>query len=227
MTFSQFIKGLGIAVVVLILIFAGLLTAAGAMIANGTRQALEPVEQASNYLSTQVTNVLHPTPTVVPDPVTILREVRSLARLETVQYTMEKVITTEVGQGAFGFLFGDKLLFVAHGEVIAGIDLEKLGADQMWVENGVLMVDLPEAEIFVATLDNDLSYVYNRETGLLTRGDVTLESLARQAAEKEIEKAAVADGILQTANKNAESYLYRLLRQLGYKEVIFLADPSE
>lgn len=224
MTFSQFIKGLGIAVVVLILIITGLLAATGAMIAKGTRAALQPVEQASSYLSTQVTNVLNPTPTVVPDPVTILREVRSLARLETVQYTMEKVITTEVGQGAFGFLFGDKLLFVAHGEVIAGIDLEKLGADQMWVENGVLMVNLPDAEIFVATLDNDLSYVYNRETGLLTRGDVTLESLARQAAEKEIEKAAIADGILATAQKNAESYLYRLLRQLGYKEVIFAAD---
>lgn len=222
MTFQQFVKGLVVSLLILVVIIAGLLVATGLILKNGAEKAIQPVEQASNYLSTQVTNVLHPTPTVIPDPVTVLREVRSLARLETVQYSMEKVITTEVGQGALGFLFGDRLLFVAHGEVIAGIDLEKLSADQMWVENGVLMVNLPEAEIFVATLDNQLSYVYDRETGILKRGDVTLESLARKAAEEEIEKAAVADGILDTAQKNAESYLYRLLRQLGFQEVIFV-----
>ncbi len=222
MTFQQFVKGLVVSLLILVVIIAGLLVATGLILKNGAEKAIQPVEQASNYLSTQVTNVLHPTPTVIPDPVTVLREVRSLARLETVQYSMEKVITTEVGQGALGFLFGDRLLFVAHGEVIAGIDLEKLSADQMWVENGVLMVNLPEAEIFVATLDNQLSYVYDRETGILKRGDITLESLARKAAEEEIEKAAVADGILDTAQKNAESYLYRLLRQLGFQEVIFV-----
>lgn len=222
MTFQQFVKGLAVSLLILVVIIAGLLVATGLILKNGAEKAIQPVEQASNYLSTQVTNVLHPTPTVIPDPVTVLREVRSLARLETVQYSMEKVITTEVGQGALGFLFGDRLLFVAHGEVIAGIDLEKLSADQMWVENGVLMVNLPEAEIFVATLDNQLSYVYDRETGILKRGDITLESLARKAAEEEIEKAAVADGILDTAQKNAESYLYRLLRQLGFQEVIFV-----
>jgi len=221
MLFQQFVKGLVIGILVLVLAVAVLLVAAGLVLKNGAQQALKPVEQASSYLSTQVTNVLHPTPTVIPDPITVLREVRSLARLETVQYSLEKVITTEVGQGALGFLFGDRLLFVAHGEVIAGVDLEKLGASNMRTEDGVLTVTLPEAEIFVATLNNDLSYVYDRQTGILKRGDVELESLARQEAEKEIEKAALADGILETAQKNAESYLYRLLRQLGYQEVIF------
>jgi hypothetical protein len=224
MTFNQFTKGLIIAVLILAVLTAAMAAGAGIYINNTTREALAPVDQASSYLSTQVTNVLHPTPTVIPDPVTILREVRSLARLETVQYTMEKVITSEVGQGPLGFLFGDRLLFVAHGEVIAGVDLEKLDADQMQVENGVLKIRLPEAEIFISTLNNQLSYVYDRETGILKRGDVTLESLARQAAEKEIQKAAVEDGILETAQKNAESYLYRLLRQLGYSEVIFIRE---
>ncbi len=224
MTFKQFIKGLAVAILILVLIFAVMLVAAGSMLFQGTKQAIQPVQDASNYLSTQVADVLHPTPTVIPDPVTVIREVRSLARLETVQYTMEKVITTEVGQGALGFLFGDKLLFVAHGDVIAGVDLEKLEPDQMWVENGVLKVRLPKAEIFVVRIDNELSYVYNRDTGILRRGDINLESVARKAAEDEIEKAAVKDGILDTAQKNAESYLYRLLTQLGYQEVIFVED---
>lgn len=221
MTFQQLLKALAITALGIIVVVAGLLIGTGIFIKNSAERALEPVAQTGDYLATQVNQVLHPTPTVIPDPVTILREVRSMARLETVQYTLEKVITTEVGQGALDFLFGDRLLFVAHGEVIAGVDLEKLGVEQLRVENGVLKVQLPRAEIFVTTLNNELSYVYDRQTGILKRGDVTLESLARREAEKEIERAALEDGILSTAQKNAESYLYRLLRQLGYAEVIF------
>jgi hypothetical protein len=114
------------------------------------------------------------------------------------------------------------MLFVAHGVVIAGIDLSKLGPKDMWVENGMLNVRLPEPEIFIATLNNDKSYVYDRDTGLLTHGDINLETAVRQAAEDEIEKAALEDGILSQAGQNAENFMYRLLRDLGYPEVIFI-----
>ena len=80
---------------------------------------------------------------------------------------------------------------------------------------------LPEPEIFIAALDNENSYIYDRDKGLLTKGDVHLESEARKVAEREIEKAAREDGILDLAGKNAENYLYSLFRQLGYPEVIF------
>lgn len=186
--------------------------------ANAT---LNPVQQLSESVSTQVANVLNPTPTVIPDPVTIVHEVRSMARLETIQYSVEKIITAETRQGLFGFLVGDRLLFVAHGTVIAGVDLQKLQPEDLRIEDGVLYVKLPPAEIFVATLENDKSYVYDREQGVLTRGDQSLETVARQAAEDEIEKAALADGILNQAQINAENFLYRFFLQLGFPEVIF------
>ncbi len=201
----------GLAVVVLV-----------AVVRNTTQQAIQPIEQVRDVLATQSALLFHPTPTVIPDPVTIIHEIRSLARLETAQYSMEKIITAEAGQGELSFLFGDKLLFVAHGKVIAGVDLEKLNPEDLWVENGILYVRLPEAEIFLTTLDNDLSYVYDRETGILRRGEIQLETLARQAAVREIEKAALADGILNWAQLNAESYLSRLFRSLGYADVIFV-----
>jgi hypothetical protein len=56
----------------------------------------------------------------------------------------------------------------------------------------------------------------------LTKGDVQLETTARRAAEQEIEKAALEDGILRLARSNGESYLSRLFHQLGYPEVIFV-----
>ncbi len=186
------------------------------------QQVVDPFSGISRDLGTQVSQVLHPTPTILPDPVTVIYQVRSLARLETIQYTVEKVITAETGQNVLGPLFGDKLIFVAHGIVIAGIDLQKIGSGDMWTQNGVLYVRLPEPEVFMSTLDNQKSYVYNRQTGLLTKGDINLETQARQVAEQEIEKAAMEDGILDQANQNAESYMYRLLRQLGYPEVIFV-----
>ena len=192
-----------------------------------TERALQPVQDTTGAIGTQVSSVLNPTPTVLADPITIIHEVRSLARLETVQYSVEKVITAETGQGLFGTLFGDKLLFVAHGVVIAGVDLQKLGPEDMWLENGVLYVHLPEPEIFVATLDNDKSYVYDRDTGLLTKGDINLETSARRLAEDAVAESALEDGILEQAGRNAEAYFSLLFRDLGYPEVIFVDEKPE
>ena len=191
------------------------------------QEALQPVSDMTSNLGTQVASALNPTPTIIPDPVTVIYQVRTLARLETIQYSIEKVITAETGQGVFAPLFGDRLLFVAHGEVIAGIDLQKLGPQDMWVEGGVLYVRLPEPEIFIATLNNDKSYVYDRDTGLLTHGDINLETSARQAAEDAIEQAAIEDGILEQARLNGEIYMERLLDTLGFEDVIFVqATPA-
>lgn len=186
------------------------------------QQSIQPVTDITGELGTQVAEFLHPTPTILPDPVTVIYQVRSLARLETIQYSLEKVITAETGQGVLGRLFGDRMIFVAHGTVIAGVDLAKLSPGDLNLQGDTLLVNLPEAEIFVATLDNNKSYVYNRETGLLTKGDVNLETAARRAAEEAIASAAIEDGILLQARQNAESFLYRLLVQLGYKQIIFI-----
>jgi hypothetical protein len=207
--------------IVLVVIVLGLAVVGVLAITRSITDSLTPLKEANSELSTQVTQLLHPTPTILPDPVTIIHEVRSIARLETIQYSVEKVITAETGTGAFAWLTQDRLLLVAHGMVIAGVDMEKLEAGDLWLENGVLHVRLPAAEIFVATLDNDNTYVYERDTSIIRTADPNLETLARQAAEDEIEKAAIADGILAVAQQNAESYLTRFFIVLGYPDVVF------
>lgn len=206
----------------ILLIFS--LTALGIVwvVQRTIQQTVEPVQNVTGSIGTRVAFILNPTPTILPDPVTIVRQVRAMARLETIQYTVEKVITAETGQDALSFLFGDRLIFVAHGEVIAGVDLAKMGPEDVRVENGVLFVQLPEAEIFVASLDNQQSYVYDRDTGLLNRGDINLETAARQAAEEEIRNAALEGGVLRMAQDNAETYMERLFRSLGFDEIVFL-----
>jgi len=215
---------------VLVVVLVGIPFLVKEIIQQTAAQAVAPVQLDSALLKTQVSQLLHPTPTILPDPVTIVNEVRTLARLETIQYSVEKVITAQEGQGQLSALFGDKLLFVAHGVVIAGIDLAKMNPQDIWIDNHVLYVRLPAPEIFTSTLDNNKSYVYDRQTGLLSKGDTNLETQARQAAESEITKAALADGILNQAGINAQSYLTRLFAQLGYPDVTFVPaapQPSE
>lgn len=206
---------------VLVLALIGVGIYLGTSVQNSISDQLAPVREMTGALSTQVAVVLHPTPTILPDPVTIVHEVRSLARLETIKFSLEKIITAETRQGVFEWLVGDRLLFVAHGEVIAGVDLGKLAPEHLRVVNDVLYVTLPEPEIFVVAIDNQQSYVYDRDTGIFSQGEVDLETEARRAAELEIENSALEDGILLLAAQNAESFLDRLFRDLGYPEVIF------
>jgi len=226
---SGLIRGVLILVIVLLLVMIGGMVALGLAIRDTAQTAMAPIQQANEQIGqirTQVSEFMNPTPTIIPDPITIVREVRSLARLETIQYNVEKVITAETGQGRFAVLFGDRLLFVAHGTVIAGVDLAQVDTDDIWWEGDVLHVRLPEAEVFVATLDNDVSYVYDRDTGLLARGEMDLETQARRAAEEEILKAALEDQILLQAWQNAELFLGQFLRSLGHADVVFESSPA-
>ena len=210
--------------VILLLILLALVVG-GIILIGSIRRLTQPLEEAERALEKQLEEIANPTPTILPDPVTIIRQVRALARLETASYTVEKVITAESGQGPFAFLFGDRLILVAHGQVIAGVDLARMGEDDIIVtEDGTVVVTLPPAEILVVTLDNAKSYIYDRDTGFIGMNPA-LETEARRAAEEEILNTALEDGILEMAQRNAEIYVLRLILALGFREVIFAEVP--
>jgi hypothetical protein len=52
------------------------------------QRTVSPVQAVTGNLGTRVAEVLNPTPTVLPDPITIVHSVRSMARLETIHYTI-------------------------------------------------------------------------------------------------------------------------------------------
>ena len=209
-------------IIILLLLAVGAIWVVVAAVSRSINNTLNPLQRTNNQLGTQVSELLHPTPTIILDPVTIINQVQSLARLETIRYTVEKVITEETNQNVLAPLIGDRLLFVAHGYVIAGIDMSKIKPEDLWLDGTVLNVRLPAAEVLVATIDNDKSYVYNRQTGLLAKADPNLETQARQVAEQEINKAALDDGILDQAMANAKTYLLWFFETLGYKQINFV-----
>lgn len=184
---------------------------------NQAKQATAPIGDLVRGL------VIPATPVVLPDPVIIVTEIQDLARLETASYSFEKIIRAERGDASFLWgALGESLIFVAHGEAVAGVDLEDMSAaDLQVVDPETVMVHLPEAEVFSVRLDNQKSYVADRDTGVLVRADPQLETQVRQTAEDELLLAAQESDILVRANNNAEAYMSNFLRGLGFTNIIF------
>ena len=153
---------------------------------------------------------------------TVVDRIQRLQRLETVVYTMDKLVTGAKENPIFpDFLAGDRLLMMVHGEVVAGIDFSNLKAGDVKVEGKQVRLHLPSSQIFSTRLDSAKTRVYSRQTGLLVPTDPNLETEVRQAAEQQLQEAALADGILRTAHQNAASTISSLLQGLGFEKIEF------
>lgn len=162
-----------------------------------------------------------PTYTVNLSSQTVIKQIHSLNRLETSAFTIEKIIDIGTSGNKFSqFLYGDRILLIAHGSVIAGFDLAKVKEENIEVSGNTLKLILPAPELLLAKLDNEQTRVYDRKQGILTKGDNNLESEARFEAEKVIKDAACKGGILQDASKNARNQLTGLFKSLGFETVI-------
>lgn len=151
----------------------------------------------------------------------VVNQIRDLKRLETVQFTVDKVVSGERASLLPTVLTGDKILLVVRGEVVAGEDFSKLPASAISLQGRVLKIKLPPAEIFSARIDNSRTRVFSRQTGLLVTADPNLESEVRQTAEKDIQEAAISDGILNIAAQNARTTLSALAQPLGFDRIEF------
>jgi len=156
------------------------------------------------------------------DQPTVVRQIQQLQRLETVSFTMDKIISGEHDNPYLPkFLVSDRLLLVVHGEVIGGVDLSKLQPAEVVVQGQSISLRLPQAQILVTRLDNAQTRVYSRDTGLFSSPDPNLESEVRQEAERQLQEAAMQGDILKTADGNARSTISSLLQGLGFKNVDF------
>jgi hypothetical protein len=152
----------------------------------------------------------------------VVRQIQQLQRLETVRYTMDKIISGERDSAYLPkFLVSDRLLLFVHGEVIGGVDFNKLQPHDVSVRGRTVTVHLPSPEILVTRVDNAKTRVYSRDTGLFSSPDPNLESEVREEAERQLQQAAEQDGILKTAEENARSALITILKGLGFERVEF------
>jgi HSP20 family molecular chaperone IbpA len=168
-----------------------------------------------------------PLTTVVNAGPPVIVAVRSLARLETAEFHMERVIDLRQKQEHLMGLVDsqDAILLVAAARVSAGIDLQGVNDDAIDLdqETKSVTIRLPAPEVFDAALDEERTYVHSRSTDLLAERSEQLETEARQAAARRLQEAAVEAGLLRIARDNAKSTVTSLLHSLGFEhvEIIF------
>ena len=154
----------------------------------------------------------------------VVEGVRGLDRLATVRVTESIIVTREsASDNALDRLFsGEKVLLVATGDVEAGVDLSEIGEEDVRVEGETVTIRLPEPEVLSASLDEEQTRVYDRDYSPLNlRPDDDLVEEARAEAEERIEAAARENGVLDTAETNAEGSIGAFVRALGFEEVRF------
>lgn len=153
----------------------------------------------------------------------VVEGVRELDQLATVRWTESVPVTRQSGGDVLERLFsGEEVLVIATGEVEAGVDLADLGQDDVSVEGDTVTMRLPEPEILSASLDEERTRVYDRDfSPLNVRPDDDLVEEARLRAVEKVEATARENGILDTAETNAEDSIRAFVETLGFEEVRF------
>lgn len=150
----------------------------------------------------------------------VVEKIQKLSRLETVVYSLDTVVEGDHNSPLLpDLLAGDKLLLIVHGQSIAGVDLSQLKPEDVRITGRTIHVNLPASQIFVTALDNQHTRVYARSTGLLVPADPNLETQVRARAQQQLQQAALQDGILDAARKNARATISALLYSLGFESV--------
>lgn len=161
--------------------------------------------------------------TVISDRAVVNR-IQSMNRLETVVYSLDTVVEGDESNTILpDALTGDHLLMIVEGKTIAGIDMSQLKPENVTItEAGAsrdIRIMLPPSQVFLTTIDNDHTRVYARETGLFVKADPSLESKTRAKAQGQLQEAALNDGILDAATKNARATVTAMLQGLGFAHV--------
>lgn len=150
------------------------------------------------------------------DSQSVITEVKQLNQLVTVKYSIQRVVGLREPKVPFG---EESILIMVQGEALAGVDLSTLTpADIHYTGKQSVLVALPPAKLFQVFLDEKQTKVWDREVTWWTPWippDPDLEHKARLEALADVRSAAMNMGIIDQAQKNAETAIRGLLGGLG------------
>ena len=153
----------------------------------------------------------------------IIQRIKNIQELSTTIQTMETIVPTSADRklGEIS-LATTRLLYIARGEIRAGVDLSELKETDIRIINNKIEIDLPPAKILDSKIDVNHSRVYDYDRGFLNLGpDVApqLQTLAQRKTLAEIVNTACDEGILNNANIKAKETLEKLLTINGYEQI--------
>ncbi len=158
----------------------------------------------------------------------VLKSIAPLRQFRAATANLQVIVDVERDSLLPSFLKGERVLFVAGGNVDAGVDFSRVGAESIEVDETRTRVrmELPAPRLYEARVDPARSRVFDRDRGLIDRVESVFEdspteerSLYLLAERKLRDTAAADDELLRTAERNTRAMLEGLLRGLGFREV--------
>ena len=182
------------------------------------------VHQARQGLAGRLAAMITGRPLNVVSAPMVVEKVQRLNRLESVVYSLDTVVEGDKPSAILpDALAGDRMLMIVHGQSIAGIDMSQLKPEDVQITEGAgersIKLVLPPSQVFVTAIDNAHTRVYSRDTGIFVSADPNLESETRTKAQQMLQQAALTDGILDAATKNARATVTAMLEGLGFEHV--------
>jgi len=157
-----------------------------------------------------------------PSVPAVVARIQRLSRIETAVYSVDTVVETNRPPVSMPDAPDwDRILLVIHGKSTAGVDLAQLKPEDVSIDAGGrgIHVTLPASQLFTTTVDSQHARVYVRSTGMLVPANQDLAADPRAKAQDQLQRAALADGILDEARKNARATVTALLYALGFEHV--------
>lgn len=167
-------------------------------------------------------------PVVIDNTPILIKEINELAQLCTVT-AYDEVVADSVESSIRGLkdamlgyanalqMIGPqkKLVIIARGRVVAGVDLKKLSAQDFFIEKDSVSLSLPAAQIFDAIM-NPSDFEIFIEQGFWSNDAVTA---VKVKARKAMVKRALQQQILQKATDRSKTMMENFLRNSGYSKV--------
>ncbi|MGF1570478.1 MAG: DUF4230 domain-containing protein [Nodosilinea sp.] len=165
----------------------------------------------------------------------VVQQLRGASELTTAIFAMEAVVPARSDRSLAGYVIGStNLLYIAYGEVRAGVDLSQISVADVQMDGAegetAIQVTLPPPKILDRKLDLSQSQVYDYNRGFLGLGPDNapdLQELAQQEALTKLEAAACTQGLLEEANRRAELTVSQLLSTAGFKTVTVTTQPPD
>ncbi len=160
----------------------------------------------------------------------VVQQLRGASELTTAIFAMEAIVPAQSDRTLAGYVIGStNLLYLAYGEVRAGVDLSQITVDDVQLEGeSAIRVTLPPPQVLDSKLDLTQSTVYDYDRGWLGLGPDNapqLQAMAQQEALQKIESAACTTGLLNEANRRAEVTVGQLLATAGFESVTVTTQP--
>ncbi|WP_017294738.1 DUF4230 domain-containing protein [Geminocystis herdmanii] len=167
----------------------------------------------------------------VTNPHVIVKQVQMVSELTTSVFVMDSIVPTSSSRKIGNWVVGEtNLLYVARGEVKAGLDLSAITVDDVVIDKNKITITLPPVKILDEKIDVNQSQVYNYDRGFLNLGpDVApeLQIKAQQETLIKIRETACQQKILDQANEKAVILITELMKNSGFATVEVKTNPSD